>query len=675
MIQFRTQAAILALLTVSAATSQPLVDRLATGSPYGIFVILSNRIASRQAPSGGVTGFRLERRAVGEVAWQQVADIEAPTTIEEFRSRLAQAYPVIPDQEGIPPARVDTLWQKATATRLVDSLGFWGNTVFVRMALGVVYLDDKAKQDVDYEYRVSELDTARRASPTMLLAGGRWPKKYSFAPVMLQQKSAEDRSVTLRWVAVGQRQQPFVLVYRRAANQVGFDRIRPNRSVMLSRNRDTTFYFIRDTLVQPMQVYEYYVVPMCQYGNTGAPSDTATVATYRIQDVPLPESVRVAKVDGHAGIRLSWRLREQRPLKSIKVYRSASYDTGYVCIAELPPTAVAYMDATAEEMTTYYYSLELVGLLDEASSRSARAYGVYESSVVPGPPYALRGEGLANGVRLRWSWGDGPLAGFHVYRSKGPGEPLSKVSDLVPLADSGTVFDDTSPVLSRLYNYAYAVRAESRSHVLGVLSETVYVQPAKPTRPHEPVDLSTRVDDRQVRLFWGDLRRLERMLAGYLVYRRESPATGVPGEFVELNSGLLPAAHNSYTDTTALEGRTYEYAVRAQDAFGGLSILSVPTRVEMPWPALAPPAGLKVWPGRGGIIVSWDETMQDGITGYRLYRYERGSPPEMVAALSLDQREATDAAVRTDRLYFYYVTSTGADGRESEPGEEVSIRY
>jgi len=404
--------------------------------------------------------------------------------------------------------------------------------------------------------------------------------------------------------------------------------------------------------------------------------ETVIVATYDFRNQSQVEDVRAVAAESLGGIGLSWRVRAAGNLTSIRIYRSVEYDTGYVMIAEIPPEETAYVDAGADEMQRYFYYLETTGLLDEVSPKSIRVFGTMQSSREPDPPVGLEAEALENGVRLSWwSFPDGHTAGYYVYRGEGRGRELSQISPLLPVGESLTSYVDTSAFLTGTHQYAYAVRAESRSYVLGPFSDTVLIRPGIPTVPHAPFGLEARVIDGFVQLYWEDMENVEPDAQGFFVLRRELPLDGVPAEFERINDALLPPQQNNYVDTTVRQGMSYEYVVQTQDFVGGLSPLSPSKRVELRLPDPIAPAGLRA--GRRGetMSVSWDETVQPNLVAYRLYRYEREKEPVLVAEVRPDVLEVEDKGLNPGELYFYYLTSIGSEGRESERSEEVGIRF
>jgi hypothetical protein len=657
------------------AGAQQFVRGTATGSPVGIFVHLGPRIASRERPSDDVVAYRLERRVFGQKDWTIVTDVSAPGSLDELQSAFDDIATFVPGVDRVPGPVAETLWQRAERKRMVDSLGFWGSNIQVRVAFGAMYLDRTALRDTDYEYRISELDTTGTTRFWALSDSMHWPLAVSFAPVKLDWKHATRKEVSVRWSAVGEKIQLSMVVYRRSGGVGDFQLVRPVR--YFSRSHDTVFYHLRDTTVEPLRFYEYYIKSMCPYGNTGAPSETAGIGTYRFVEVPPPESIVVRSQDSLPGIIMSWHVPETGPVKSVRVYRSADYDTGYKQLAELPPAARFFEDASAEEAVRYFYTLEMTGWLGEVSPRTARTFGTFMSALDPSAPFGLAGVGTTKGVRLTWEWNFEPVAGFYVFRANSTRDSLRRVSGLLPFAGAQMAFEDTAPELEPYYDYLYSVQTESKSFRHSALVETVFVRPAKPTNPAAPLDLEATVRDAAVRLFWADMRTLVRALAGYLVSRRELDSLGDGAAFTRLNDSLslVPEMANSYVDTTARPGHVYQYAVQCRDLHGGVSPLSTPALVVFSVSPLAAPAGLSAWRTDEGIVLRWSEPIQDGVSGYRLYRHYESAEPVVVARLGRDKSEFTDTEVRSDRLYHYYVTCISPDGRESAPGERVSIRY
>ena len=117
-----------------------------------------------------------------------------------------------------------------------------------------------------------------------------------------------------------------------------------------------------------------------------------------------------------------------------------------------------------------------------------------------------------------------------------------------------------------------------------------------------------------------------------------------------------------------------EYAVQSVNIYGGRSSLSNPVtvRIESSQDNLIPPSGIHAQTVAEGIMLQWGEIDSKIISEYRIYRNKRGDEPTVLASVKSNQY--LDKNVTKGELYFYHITSVSKDGKESIPGEEVSIR-
>jgi len=137
----------------------------------------------------------------------------------------------------------------------------------------------------------------------------------------------------------------------------------------------------------------------------------------------------------------------------------------------------------------------------------------------------------------------------------------------------------------------------------------------------------------------------------------------------------LPSRNLTTALSTAAPGKTYEYLVLTADIFGKKSDSAARATIAIPVPVPAAPAGLRAHATAGSIEISWDEPFGPEVTGYRVYRYERGREPARIASPRPGTSAYTDNDLTHGRLYFYYLTSVGEGGAESGPSAEVGITY
>ncbi|HET7152198.1 MAG TPA: hypothetical protein VFJ29_00390 [Candidatus Kapabacteria bacterium] len=661
---------LLSLFAAEEGVSAPKPMSIAAGGAHGIYVLTGIDLLSPSHPVNGATGYRVERKTEGQEEWKQLAIVNSPDTLPVFEQRLKEMAAYVPDPFVVNRVPEQKLWQTLAHYRRVDSLHEWSGVLLVRLALGTTYLDTTAERGKTYEYRVSKVDASGAARETATSNAVLYPSVPALAPLRLLDKAATEKQVILRW-NIGRGTQPVNFLVMRKDAKDAYQLIDPIRA--LSKSHDTTMLLVEDTLVQPLHYYQYYIILADYYGNVGTHSDTAAIASYDFHSVPLPDHLNATGFDSSGGVRVSWRLEQPKFVKAVQIFRSESWDTGYKQIAEVSAQDTSFIDKMSVPMVKYYYRLVMVGQFDELSIPSARVFGLYKSTLVPTGSGKINAEGEKDGVKLQWRTKEKNILGYYVYRTNGINDSLRLITSLIP-ADSMVTFFDTSSVLSGKLRYGYSVRTENTSHKISGFSETAYVRPLIPTQPPTPINLATSVHDHVIQLYWDDMRAMDNSVKGYYIFRREFTGKKKEEDYKKLNDTLLRAKHNNYVDTTAELDKTYEYAVQAVDYFDGMSGMSASAKGGLYSPEIAPPAGLRAELTDEGIHVQWDTTHQPGITGFKVYRYERGKKPQLMGTSTLAEREFLDTKAQKGKLYSYYVTAVGIHEKESTSSDEVSLR-
>jgi fibronectin type 3 domain-containing protein len=644
----------------------------AAGGPLGIYVSLGTYLPSQIHSVNGGTAYRLERRISGEQNWQELALISAPTSLEEFRSRIIASMHQVPDSIPLRDIPVDSLWARINKYRLADSLKFWSGVLLIRLASGMMYLDTTAKPRISYQYRVSLFNPPQTVISSSISNVASYPSRVNLPKLRFYDKSSTENEIVVQWTSGQIGGASTFKTFRQDGLRGDFHPVAAAR--LIAGKDDSIFYMIADTLIQSMQGYRYFILPMDYFGNPSVASDTVIVGSYNFRNVSLPDNFNVTSVDTPGGIRISWHLAEPQLVRNLEIYRSVDYDTGYHKLSDISTGDTSYIDETAKAMQRYFYYLIMKGPLGEVSPPSARVFGMYISPLAPIAPGLIGAIGTSRGVQLTIVSTDIHQRNYQVYRNDGITPELHLISGLVPLKDSLTVFEDTSNSLSGKLTYSYAVRAENESHLFSPFSDTVHVRPHILTHPPAPLGLTATVEENVVQLYWNDMSQFDNSIQGYNVFRREIIG-GKPSRFIKLNDSLISVSRNRFTDTTAVAGRLYEYSVKDYDFFGGESPLSLTSRAEIPKPRPIAPSGVRGRVTETGIIIQWDGTFQPDVKEYKVYRYQRRQRPILIANVKASgDLEATDKNVKSGGLYFYFVTTVNAQGIESDRSQEIGVR-
>lgn len=677
-------AVVVCTMVSNAQSKPPQTLNNAIGSPRGIYVVCGMDIPF---PSAAVQSYIVERRPVNQgVAWQEYAELRAPSNLPEFRTRLQEALRDAPEPVSFTAIPTEELWKRAERWKVMDSLGMWQSSMPVRRALGTALLDSIVPRMVAYQYRISAKTATGRTTP-IISNDAIYPLQPNFEPLRYSARQGEPNIITVTWSAsrnIGsERQVPrSFFALRREAWKGGFVKIPVERSAHSSK--DSLFYILRDTSVQEGALYQYCLVPFDMVGNIGTASDTVLAAAFDMRRLPLPDSIVIdnASIIGDVGLRLRWRLLYPENVAAIEIWRGTALNGTFQKIATVHPTQQHFTDHTPSPMQEYWYYLVARGVMGDVFPNSVRIPALFSNPQPPLPPRIIEAIGTPQGVRFAIRSPE-PIRNFRVFRRDERGE-FTLISPAIPVQDSLTIFEDTSSVLSGAKAYSYIIRSESLSFVESRNSDTVIVRPAKPvSAPLAPLlvrAIPTRTNRDSsakpaIRLLWTEAEEEPANLFGYRIWRREANSS----VSLAIVQDSLNAEVNLFIDSTITSGKLYEYAVQS---IGFLNNVTSPLSMRAQASVLNPsftvvvPQGLRASPDKGGSIrIQWDELIQyNSLTKLKLYRYERGEKPKMIAILEPQSQEYIDTTAQNKRLYFYYLIAVGKEQNESKPSTEVSIR-
>lgn len=634
-------------------------SNFAHSSPQGIYLYLGNEFPDDFA-------YRISRKTSARNSeYEEVTVVRQPTSQAQLTENILTYNGLIPNLPLLSTDDSYRLWDHTLRYDDIDSL-LVANGAVTYLSLGVAYLDTAAQQGESYQYLVEKVrgGQAFSSQETEPVTYGTIP---DFPPVdFFNHHYDSDLSLQMQWLLFERSTVSGFNIYRRDNLQGGFSQL--SIPMMATMNVDSTFIIFQDSTVDRFQVYEYYLRPYDHFGNLGEPTDTVKRSSFSDYDFPYLQSFDAVGLENRQ-MRISWRLDEQKPfIRSIQVMRSMVFDSGFVQIAEVPPTDTVFIDHVPVAMENYYYRLILNGP-DEVSIPTMATAGLYEESEQPEPPTNISVEPTETGANLRWEDLQNNVYGFYVYRMQGFSNELEQISSLIhPDTSRQYIYADTSTVLRGNQHYSYAVKTENDGYLLSNFSDTVSVRPNIPTEVSTPTGLRTRKDGKSVYLFWNDLQNVQTDVMGYRVYRQSNRQDSLQ-LLVE-----FPATANHFRDTTTEEGYAYRYAIQALDFFGAESSLSRPAQVDLYLNLPVPPSGIKAHSTGDGIRISWGEVRQPRLRQYHLYRYVPGENPLQIAEIPQGQFGYTDQTTQSGKLYFYYLTSVNNAQMEGSSSESVSVR-
>jgi fibronectin type 3 domain-containing protein len=663
----------LCLLNIKIYGQNPIMDN-AFGGKNGIFVYFDKDIPVKGSSSNWFV-YKIERRIKDGNNWQTLDTINSPSTFEEFKSKVNAIHSLLPYLTIGDENVLKEIWSISQKYKVIDSLYSYAQVPVYGIALGTIYLDTNAKKNTEYEYRYSKIDNTGKTLKTIRTLAVEYPGEVTFKKIREKEFRSDNEKIFIKWTTESKKM-PVFQVMREDNLRQPFRIINPVKGI--NAGNDHLNIFLQDTLINSESIYRYYIIPEDIFGNKGENSDTVIVGNYNFREAAsLPDSIRTNNASEDGGIRLTWIPKIDPSIKYIDIYKSQNYDTGYVHITSIPATQSSFLDQEVKPQITYYYYFQAESPLGEKSTKSPRYFGVYTDPDIPFPPVDLKGEAVKNGVKLQWTKNEKFIRGYYVYRNNSVDGKLVQVSHLIPVKDSIITFVDLDSTLSGKTTYGYAIKTENTSYVKSSFSDTVYVRPSISTKPLTPTNLKLDITDTVVNLYWDNMSALQDGIDGYDLNKREVDKNGKPvGELIAVNDSTIPPWQNHYSDNKVERGKSYLYTVQSKDIFGSKSNFSNAVIAGINNLSIIPPAGLTAKKLADNILITWNGAEDKNISGYKIYRYERGQTPLLLKNIKdVNKFSYEDKSAKRNHLYFYYVTSYSFKGNESEPSLEVGIRF
>lgn len=639
--------------------AQSAVTQLAETAPKGILVFTGNKI-----PNGvKAQSIRIERRE-DNGSFQFIAEVKAATSEAEFLTIVNSNTKYFPDLKMPAEESVKATWRAAVRTGLLDSLGYIGRIPAVRIALGLCYYDKNVKEKVNYQYQVQVKTGGRDENYTSNTAT--YPYHPKFDEAALHEFDFSRQGLYLRFYSIGTNPaSEFKLM--RYQDKIPVE-VKGERSVY--KVKDTTFYVMNDAAVVAGKQYQYSLVGLDKYGNTAYGSDPAIISTVDYSNVFFKKTD--ARRDKNVlGIQLGWVLNNASAVQSVHVYRSTDALKNFTETGSVRGTDTSFADVNVLPDKMYFYYLTARDRTGKEVKRSSVFFESAFDYAKPLTPQISSARGLKNGVQLYCLVPDKFITGIKVYRALNASENFEVITDFYPVRDTNAVtFTDTSRTLNGRNVYSYYIVSQNSSSVLSEKSNVVQVQPAIPTNPSLPAFFKAYYQDDIINLSWMDVKLNDPLVQGYLVWKQEAGTNNWKNLFGA--DSVFRGSH--FDDAKYEEGKTYEYKIETVDEFGGKSQTAALATVSVPLSTLPPPAGLRGIAVADGVELEWSPSSDENVSGYKVYRYQRGSEAKKIGNTNASTRYYLDKTASKGELYFYYVTATDTRQRESEQSDEVGVR-
>jgi hypothetical protein len=649
---------VIPILIPSSTSAQQQSEPVAVATPKGIFIYLGNVIPKQSY-------YEVELKS-DRNNYTKLATIRVPENQQAMEARIKEHRIYFDNLDPLTEPEEEKLWNYVNTSSSMNSL-YIPNLPLMNLVAGTAYFDKQTNTGKEYQYRVKLYHSDGTLVHQNETNKVRMPSIPNLLKPDFKDKRESTHQVLLQWYVPEQRQLSSYSVFRRVFGQGEF--LKADVIKGFNTHEDSVFFIVIDTAIHNPSFYEYYVLPLDAYGNAGPASDPVGAGTMGEKYIPVLQRFKGRSTGNDHEVSLSWQFENKKYLRSLELYRSIYYDSGFVKIATLPPSDTSYIDHLSQGSENYYYYIVLNAPFGK-SYPSTIISVLYRDTTILQPPAEVAAETINNGLRVHWLYEEPFVKGFLVYRSEYPDKDFKVISDVIPFEAKVLSYTDTSRVLLGNQPYYYAIEAISDSDISSALSTTANGLPGVKTKISSPRHVNVQWDDEAVLISWDDLSEIEDDLRGYAVYRKQNG-----DEFQLIYEQQDGRTKNYFYDTQAEPGKTYQYAVLAEDFFGGKSSLSSAVSFQVPVIKLVAPSWVTLSGTREGIHIAWGQVSASNLNRLLLYRQEVGQTPTRIATLEKDQLDYLDKTAERGKLYSYYLTSEDTKNVESNPGQLSTIRY
>lgn len=360
-----------------------------------------------------------------------------------------------------------------------------------------------------------------------------------------------------------------------------------------------------------------------------------TAGAEDVTQLPSP-AVTVRNVTGSGRILVTWDPVEDA--LSYKVYRAASKSGSFSSIGSTGANKLT--DTSAISGKTYYYKVKAIAEDSDANSPfSSVESGTYK---LPQPEIELDTTG-AGKVKISWKAVSGAQS-YDLYRST-DGENWKMIKNV-----TGTDYTNSSVETGITYYYRLQAVA-SKEAANSALSEakSIIGPLAAPA-----ISLKNDSDTGKIIVSWASVEGA----TGYEIYRSSSKS----GTYKQIGS----SDSDSFTDASAVGGKTYFYKVSAYDGDSGAR--SAKSSAASATCALARPTVEAKNNSTGKIVLTWDK--QEGAASYKVYR-ATSKTGEFKLVKTTTSRKFTDTSVSAGKVYYYKVKALAEDSDANSAYSEI----
>ena len=651
---------VFSLMITLNMSGQVIKDKpIAIATAKGVWVYLGNEIPK---------GFDYQvLRKQGSSNYKAIGVTNYTSDAKELKSRVEKFNGYFSNLDMLNDSDIARILEHARKHKTIDSL-VMANFPVSHLAFGTAFFDPDIAEGVSYQYQVKRQPDSKTAQGEKISNMVQLPAKTDILKPVFKSKQEYSNEVYLQWYVPEQRRLSTFALYRRVFGLGDFEKISAKKGY--NSLGDTLFIVAVDSTVKNPGYYEYYIKPMDAFGNPGPVSDAISAGPMTDAALTVPRYFRAKGREMNHQVELTWKFGNGKYLRGIEIHRSTNFDSGYVKIAQLPPTDTSYIDVVPVGNENYYYYIQIQGPFEKTYPSAKISAMFKKAGERPAPPSETAAETVRGGVRVYWTYSEPYLKGFYVFRYVNEKAEYEQVSGLIPAGSKIYSFTDSSKSLTGNQEYRYAIKALDDVEQMSDFSISASATPGIKAEVATPLNLNANRKENGAWLIWDDLSKAEPNLLGYKVYRKEINEKS----FTLLPGDTLARLKNYYSDSTALEGKSYAYAVSAIDFYGNESAKSLSAYYTREQSDLTPPTITRAVNTDEGILVVWGQVADKNVSACKVYRDSGVGNAILIATVKAENDQYLDKSAIIGQLYIYQISLVTTSDKESAKSSGISIR-
>ncbi len=426
-------------------------------------------------------------------------------------------------------------------------------------------------------------------------------------------------------------------------------------------NPDTARFVMVDTTLVKEGIYLYKIRIQLE-GNT-IESAIAVGHSYKMLPQPSVVFFNAKSLEDRKGVKLNWKFNYANTLRTIELYRSKNYDSGYIKIADLPGQSTGYTDYVDIANEAWFYFMKPIDYFGELQP-SIRIPVIPTFGEKPIAPLNFYGKIEGDEVVLHWR-NDNPVKSYKVFRKTDEDVDFQQITGLIQNDSANITYRDSDTLLKSVLKVRYCVTNVNDAFLESTFSDTLSFHFLKHEKVLPPASLDYFKQGENIRLIWQKPK--EGMTLSYNVY-----LTDPDGK----TSLLTPkgTASNYYVDSVLRPAGKYVYAVEGIGVEGKKSRLM--TRIVVQRDKIKFHIIMNLQRAKNGIEISWADLPSKPVKKYQLYK--KAGKGKLVLKKSFapgKDVQYVDTKVQKGGNYLYVLKALLMNGKTITVNEGVNMIY